>query len=227
MSNGVTRADFARATGVSRETLTTFDAYHRFLTDRSQQVNLVGANTLDDIWGRHFLDSAQIAPIVARHAGAAGKPLNELTILDVGSGAGFPGLVVAILLGCEIQLIESNGKKATFLAELAEEIRINVVIQNIRCEQYDSNENGVPDIMLARAVAPLVDLLGMASRLLGPNGAGIFLKGANWPKDIAAARKRWSFDADLLESSTNPDSRIIVARKINKMSQINRLSSIN
>ena len=175
--------------GVSRETLDQLRWYDALLIDRAKQMNLIGPGTVEDRWRRHYLDSAQLYPLF---------PPDAQRVADIGSGAGFPGLVLAALgheRDIHVELFESNGKKANFLREVVELWRAEeghtkpkVSIRNMRAEDYSGEKF---DLVTARAVAPLSKLLGFAQPLLKKGGKCLFLKGQHIDAELTEAAKSW------------------------------------
>jgi 16S rRNA (guanine527-N7)-methyltransferase len=169
---------FAKAFPVSRETLDRLEAYSALLIKWQKAVNLVGPKTLSDLWRRHFLDSAQLVPMI---------PPQAKTLMDIGSGAGFPGLVLAIL-GIErpeplaVHLVESDRKKATFLQEAA---RVTGAPVTVHCARIESLSPQPMDVITARALAPLVDLMAWSRPFWGPNTVGLFLKGQDSAQELS------------------------------------------
>lgn len=199
--------EFAAAFDVSRETLQRLRRYAELLSHWQRTVNLVSTRTLDQVWHRHFGDSAQLLD----HA----PPFK--TWLDLGSGAGFPGLVIAILAAnrqdAMVHLVESNARKCAFLAEVARCTEATVEIHNTRIESLGAvNRLNRPDVVTARALAPLDGLLELAQPLFGPDTVGLLLKGRQAAKELEAARKRWAFESRLIPSRTEPDAQIIELR---------------
>lgn len=208
--------DFAAAFNVSRETLERLELYERLLRQWQKAVNLVAPSTLDAIWHRHFADSAQLLALVGPQA----SPW-----LDLGSGAGFPGLVAAILLAergdAHVTLIESNARKGAFLREVARETGIlpgvAVDILSIRIENAATQANlPPPAVISARALAPLDKLLALAAPLTGGSTTGLFLKGRDAEAELEDARKTWNFSVELVASRTEPDGRIVVIRHLER-----------
>lgn len=202
----MTREEFAARTGVSRETLARYETWRRLLVEWSVHTNLVGRATLDDFWKRHALDSWQVTKLAAVTGRWA----------DLGSGAGFPGLAVAFAMegagGGEIALVESIGKKAAFLREVAAATGAPATVVNIRAEALDPGPGF--DVVTARAMAALPKLLAYAHPLLKNGGRGLFLKGAKHQDEIAEARKVWRFDAVLHDSLTGEGGVIIEIREL-------------
>jgi 16S rRNA (guanine527-N7)-methyltransferase len=197
----MTREDFAERTGVSRETLERYETWRRLLVEWSAHTNLVGRATLDDFWHRHALDSWQVTQILPARGRWA----------DLGSGAGFPGLAVAFAMQeageGEVVLVESIGKKAAFLKEVADATGAPAHIAPVRAETLDKGTGF--DVVTARAMAALPKLLSYAHPLLKKGGKGLFLKGSKHQDEIAEARKAWRFETRLHESLTGGGGTII------------------
>ncbi len=203
-------AEFARELGfpVSRETIDRLETHRRLLTEWSGRMNLVGPKELEHFWRRHALDSAQLlqlAPAAKRWA-------------DLGSGAGFPGLVVAAFLSGQtdaaVHLVESTGKKAAFLRAVAEEAALPVHVFNQRIEDFGAGE-GAYDVVTARALAPLPRLILYAKPFLDRGAQGLFHKGADTDAELAAAKDALtgasgvSYRTDVLGSLSDPRGRIV------------------
>lgn len=170
--------DFARDLNVSRETLVRFQAYAALLEKWNRRINLVGRDTLGDLWRRHFLDSAQLLALLPAPPEGRAR-----VIADLGSGAGFPGLVLAILGAGEVHLIESDAKKCAFLREAARASSTEVEIHAQRIEEVEGLR---ADLVTARALAPLEKLLDYASPLLRSGGQALFLKGRGAEQELTA-----------------------------------------
>lgn len=196
---------FAESTGVSRETLDRLRHYLTLLASWQVRINLVGAATLQDPWRRHILDSAQLVPLIdAAFPGAAPR------IADLGSGAGFPGMVLAMLGAGEVHLIESNRKKAAFLKTVARETATRVAIHAVRSETLAGLG---AQVVTARAVAPLAQLLDLARPLAAPDAIGLFLKGRRVGEELTAIPEAQRLAIDRLPSESDPDGCIVrVAR---------------
>ena len=192
---------FQRDTGVSRETLARLEEYARLLRKWTAAVNLVGRGTLCDLWHRHMLDSAQLADLLP--PAPAARPRR---IVDLGSGAGFPGLVLAILGAGEVHLVEADGRKAAFLQEVARATGTDARFHVKRAETLTGLE---ADVVTARAFAPLADLLGAAAPLLGPGGIGLFPKGKTVDSELTVARKAWNITLDRIPSRTDTAATIL------------------
>jgi 16S rRNA (guanine527-N7)-methyltransferase len=204
--------DFAAAFAVSRETLDRLITYEKLLRQWQKAINLVAPSTLDAIWHRHFADSAQLLPLAPPHL---------RSWVDLGSGAGFPGLVIAILLAdaaqepARVTLIESDARKCAFLREVARQTGIAVDILSTRVESAATHVNlPLPDVVSARALAPLDKLLQLAAPLFTPLTVGLFLKGKGAEQELAVAEKAWKFKVELVPSRTEKDARIVVIRNL-------------
>lgn len=222
--------DFCAATDVSRETLERLEAHAALLAKWSKAINLVGRETLRDVWRRHFLDSAQLMD----HLPPAPEG-RDRRILDLGSGAGFPGLVLAILEAGEVTLVESDAKKAAFLREAARITEAPATVICARIESLSPSELA-PDVVTARALAALPKLLDLAEPFLhrangaangepnteANNGAnknatcslengpvGLFLKGQEAERELTDSREKWKMQAEVMPSRSDPRGRII------------------
>lgn len=190
------------ATSVSHETLARLDTFVALLHRWQGVKNLVGPATLDAVWERHVADSLQLA---------AHAPRTGLWV-DFGSGAGFPGLVLAILAAetpdMRVTLVESNARKCAFLREVARATGARAEIRDGRIEVVAAALSGAVAVT-ARAVASLDTLLDWAKPLLTAGTVGLFPKGRDVEAELTAARERWRFDADLLPSRTASDAWIV------------------
>ena len=188
------------------------DRYEAALRAWQPRINLVAASTLDEVWSRHFADSAQLMALL---------PPDAKRFVDLGSGAGFPGLVLAILMGNDPErswtLIESDQRKGAFLREVARQTGTAVDILSIRIENAGKEARlGRIDVVTARALAPLDKLLGLAEPLFGPETVGLFLKGQAALTEIEVARQQWSFDVSLVPSVTAADASVVVVRRLKR-----------
>jgi 16S rRNA (guanine527-N7)-methyltransferase len=193
---------FAALCGVSRETLARFEAYARLLVQWSARINLVGAATLGDLWRRHFLDSVQLLPHV---------PQRTQSLVDLGSGAGFPGLVLAISGVEGVELIEADSRKCAFLREAARITAAPVQIRNSRIESVPPH---VVDVVTARGCAPLDRLLPLAQRFIGPGTVCLFPKGERAAQELAASRQAWTMDVTCHDSCTDPRGIILCLTRV-------------
>ena len=203
------RNEFIKSLNVSRETLKGFYEYKTLLSKWNEKINLVSKNTLVDIWERHFLDSGQII----KHVEASGKKW-----VDVGSGAGFPGLVVALLLrdrkiDCDLVLVEKNLKKSFFLNEVIRKLNLNVEVVN---DNIYTLEPLNADILTARAFSELNNLIEISFRHRKKEGLCLFLKGENYRLELDKTLNHWFFDYDVVDSLSSSSGKIIRVKKIFK-----------
>lgn len=200
----MTPADFARTAGVSRETLDRLTAYADLLTKWQARINLVGPATLPDVWRRHMLDSAQLFPLLPPGVG---------TLADLGSGAGFPGLVLAIMGVPHVHLIESDGRKGAFLREAA---RITGTAVTLHTARIESVQGLAADVVTARALAPLGQLLAYAHPLLKADGQCLFLKGKTGEDELTAASKDWNMTIERVASLSDPAALILRIKEVSR-----------
>ena len=201
--------EFVKSLNVSRETLNGFYEYETLLSKWNEKINLVSKNTLVDIWERHFLDSGQII----KHVEVSGKRW-----VDVGSGAGFPGLVVALLLrdrkiDCDLVVVEKNPKKVFFLNEVIRKLNLSVGVIN---ENINALEPLNADILTARAFSELNNLIEISFRHRKKEGLCLFLKGENYRFELDKTLNYWFFDYDVVESLSSSSGKIIRVKKIFK-----------
>lgn len=186
---------------VSRETRARLETYADLLRKWSPRINLVSRATLSQLWERHFADSAQLFELAGVSRGRW---------VDLGSGGGFPGAVVAILAAevapeLSVTLIESDGRKAAFLRSVSRETGVPFTTLDQRIEEAPPQ---AADVLSARALAPLTVLLGHAQRHLAPDGIALFPKGARHETELAEARRDWRFAVEQLPSRTEPAAAI-------------------
>lgn len=198
------------ALDVSRETIERLEAYSELLKKWNPKINLVSKSTLDEIWTRHIIDSVQLFDLVPRDA---------QNWADLGSGGGFPGLVVAILSkelapDRKVTLVESDQRKCAFLRTVARETDCKVTVIADRIEQISPLK---ADVVSARALSNLSTLLGFAKHHLGAEGTCLFPKGATWEKEIEDARDSWRFDVEAIKSETS-DTAVIL--RINEITHV-------
>jgi len=192
---------------VSHETFERLSTYHDLLLKWQSKINLISNDTIEDCWNRHFLDSAQLINQI---------PDSADNILDIGSGAGFPGMVLAIISNKKCHLIESDTKKATFLKEVARLTNTNVTIYNERVENIS-----IPQMPLitARALANLNQLLNWSEKFVSHETISLFPKGKNYSTELEDAKIEWAFDSEILPSVTDTNGVIV------KLSHIKRRRS--
>lgn len=204
------RSEFLSQVDVSRETLERLDVYVQLLLKWTQRINLISSSTLDNIWTRHILDSAQLWNL---------RPESGKTWLDLGSGGGLPGLVVAAIAQSEapsvcVTLVESDLRKATFLRTAAKKMELSARVFSERAEELTRQDS---DIVSARALASLDQLLELASRHLRPGGTCLFPKGARAQSEIACARQTWQFTIEQHGSLTDSAASILKITEISRV----------
>ncbi|MDA9639410.1 16S rRNA (guanine(527)-N(7))-methyltransferase RsmG [SAR116 cluster bacterium] len=189
--------DFASRLNVSRETLKKLQTYVDLVESWQRKVNLISSKTLVDIWPRHIWDSAQLAGFIDDDVDC---------ILDVGSGAGFPGLVLAMMCDAEVHLVESDQKKSIFLQTVIRECQLRAVVHNARIEKLQTLN---ADIITARALAPVDRLLVLLEKQLDKSSRCLFLKGENVKAELACLDGREDISVKLHPSLTNPDAFVL------------------
>jgi len=193
---------FAAETHVSRETMERLEAYAALLIAWSARINLVGRTTLDDLWRRHFLDSAQLLPLI---------PEGTRSLIDLGSGAGFPGLVLSVLGVPGVELVEADSRKAAFLREAARVSAAPAVIRGCRIEAAPPHE---VDVLTARGCAPLDRLLTLGKRFIGPRTTCVLPKGARVEDELTAAGKAWTMTVSRHSSRADPSGCILLLQQV-------------
>ena len=190
---------------VSRETIDRLIIYHHLLIKWQRSINLVSPKTIDVAWERHFIDSMQLFPLISDIK----KP-----IFDLGSGGGFPGMVLSIMGADAMYLIESDQRKCVFLSEVARETAASVQIHNKRIESFQSDVKA--STITARALTSLKDLLSYAEPLLAEGGECLFLKGKGIEQEMAEAEEKFSFHVERHQSLTDEEGSIIKILNIKK-----------
>jgi 16S rRNA (guanine527-N7)-methyltransferase len=190
------RAAFLAAFPVSRETEARLARYETLLLQRNQTLSLISDTTADIVWTRHFLDSAQLLPLI---------PEPSRPLVDIGTGAGFPGMVLAILGLPDVHLVEHNMQKVAFLRAVAEALNLPVTIHG---QKSDAVKQFVAGTVTARALKPLDQLIGYARRFLGPGSVCLFPKGRRAEEEMAVAARKWHMKVERFPSVTDPDSTI-------------------
>jgi 16S rRNA (guanine527-N7)-methyltransferase len=196
--------EFFEAVAVSRETEDKLRAYAELLKKWQPKINLVGPATIPDLWRRHFLDSTQLFPL-----------LPSGPVLDLGSGAGFPGLVLAVMRGQgdPVHLVESDGRKGAFLQEAARITGAPAVIHTSRIEALKVFEIGA---ITARALAPVATLLTLVEPFLTPSVQCLFLKGERLEDELTEAGKDWNMTADRIPSLSDPNGFILSLKEVRR-----------
>ena len=195
---------------VSRETLKKLRSFMDHLVKWTGTINLIAPSTIGSAWDRHIIDSTQIFALI---------PSDARALLDLGSGGGLPGIVIAIMAterrpDLAITLVESDQRKAAFLRSMIREFDLNAKVLVQRIETMSDLQ---ADVVTARALAPLDVLLSFAHRLLHDQGTAIFLKGRSHAAEVEAARSHWTFDLTETVSRTDPDSRILHIESIRRV----------
>ena len=209
-------ADRSRAlalTPVSRETLDRLDRFVAALLEWQQRMNLIASSTEPKIWTRHIADSLQLLALA---------PQARIWV-DLGSGAGFPGVVLACALadkaGARVHLVERSTKKAAFLREAVHATGAPAEVHAVRLEDFVENLAAPVDVVTARALAPLAGLLTATYPLLKRGTLGLFPKGQDVDAELTQAAKCWSIQSSLVPSLTDPKARIVRITGIKKLSQ--------
>lgn len=189
---------------VSRETIEQLEGFRLLLLKWQQRINLISSTTEKNVWERHIIDSVQLAEYIPEGAGR---------LVDIGTGGGFPGLILSILAAArEVILVESDIKKSVFLREALRVTKSSATVKTERIEKIIPME---ADVITARACAPLPRLLGWAKPHMKKNAICLFLKGENYTKEIEEAKKQgWNFQFQTFESRTSAQGRIIKITEI-------------
>ncbi len=194
---------FRRDTGVSRETSDRLETFVALLRRWNPRINLIAKSTLPDLWRRHLLDSAQLAPLL---------PARAQSLIDIGSGAGFPGLVLSIMgVVPDVHLVEADSRKAVFLHEAARVTGASATVHAHRLEQL---RLGKFDVIAARAFAPLDVLLDAAARLTAVHTIFLLHKGKNLADELTAARKRWKMHERIVPSRSDRNASILILAEV-------------
>ena len=210
MDNEIHIDTFTRITQVSRETITSLKKYEKILINANKKLNLIGNSTITEIWTRHFLDSVQVIDFIDK---------NDKTLIDVGSGAGFPGLVLAIALKdrkipLKVKLIEKSPKKVKFLKELIQELHVDgqVVNQNV----FEEPKKIVGDVFVARAFKPLKIILPLIHNKLENWKKFFIFLGKTGKNELLQASKSWDIEYKQRVSITSDDSIVIEINRLKK-----------
>lgn len=195
---------------VSRETIAQLKAYEASLIDWQQKFNLVSNSSLEDAWNRHFADSLQLLKLI---------PENAKLIYDFGSGAGFPGMVLAVVMSSKtpylkFKLVESIGKKTLYLNFVAELCHLNnVEVINERIEKIKPE---VADVITSRAMCSLAELFDYTCKFYGKNTKCIFPKGKKHLEEISEAQKNWNFTYQVINSETSDEGVILLITNLSR-----------
>lgn len=189
---------------ISKPVFARLVTYHDLLLKWQKKINLISSDSLQDVWKRHFLDSLQLMKFI---------PEESTVIIDIGSGAGFPGMALAIAGVRNIHLVESDGKKISFLQEIKRSTGTEVELHHDRIEKISL---GKADIILARACSDLDQLLGYASPHVSHETICLFPKGKNYAKELEDAKRDWSFDYKVIPSVTDNQAVILILSSIER-----------
>ena len=196
--------DFASATRASPVQMRDLEAFRTLLGDWNERMNLVGPSAMAEFWGRHAYDSAQLLDLAPTARSWA----------DLGAGAGFPGLVLSVMLkdrpGTAVHLVESMAKRCRFLQAVVDDLALPAQVHNARAESLSLTV----DIVTARACAPLPRLMEFAWPYLRKGATALFLKGQDVEAELAEATRCWDFQAQLLPSRSSPTGRIVQVSKV-------------
>lgn len=206
MTTPFTAKEFQEATNVSRETLERLERYGALLEKWQKAINLVGKSTIPDLWRRHMLDSHQILGQATKTSG---------TWLDLGSGAGFPALVVAICSEFDVHAVESDLRKCLFMQNVSRETSTPLTVHNQRIEKLPPL---TADVISARALAPLDKLLDYATPFSHPGTEFLFLKGQDVDEELTKASKCWSMQIETHCSVTSPAGTLLKLTKVRRLS---------
>jgi 16S rRNA (guanine527-N7)-methyltransferase len=194
----IERVAWAAGQDVSRETFGKLEAYVALLREESSRQNLISAATLEHVWNRHIVDSAQLVRF---------SPSADATWVDIGSGAGLPGIVIACLVQGSVTLVEPRRLRAEFLHKVLESLELNAEVLCSKAERV----SGTYDVITARAVAPLAQLLRISAHLSTGNTVWALPKGRRAERELAEARQSWQGDFRCVGSVSDADSFIVVA----------------
>tara|TARA_B100000886_G_scaffold336859_1_gene296438 strand:+ start:1316 stop:1975 length:660 start_codon:yes stop_codon:yes gene_type:complete len=209
---------FAKIFNVSRETIEILCRYSELICQANASLNLISKKSVDNIWIRHFADSAKLFFLIKENLPK--EEISELKICDVGSGAGFPGAIVQLMLQqfklkWKIDLIESVAKKCSFLESLKVKLNLNFSIINKRCE----NIKDPYDIIMCRAVAPLKDLIPIISNISHPKTIHFLSKGKKWRAELNEIKNKWQFNLDVVNNNKSIDDSggvVLIMRDLGK-----------
>ena len=195
---------------VSRESFTRIESYVQLLLTWQAKINLIGSSTIEDVWRRHILDSLQLLPLMESRTES---------VADLGSGAGMPGLILALGGNLRADLYESNGKKVAFLREVIRQTKANAEVHQIRLETLEDHLPAkIPQYVTARALAPLEKLLFWAEPLLKRGAIGLFHKGQDVDSEVIEATKVWKMGAiNKHASMTDSDGTILEVKEITRV----------
>lgn len=195
---------FFRQVGIDGAVCDSLEQYAGLLRKWQKRFNLVGASTLNDLWRRHFLDSAQLLPLIS---GA------KDVVVDLGSGAGFPGLVLSIMGVAQVHLVESDANKTEFMRQVIRETGAMATLHRSRIDSYDGPK---ADVITSRACAPLTRLLDYAMAVCSTNTRLVFLKGRNWQTELTESKATWHIEHTCHASCTDPEGIVLEINEFNR-----------
>lgn len=200
----------SQAADVSRETLDKLSRYAEILKKWNPSINLVAKSTIEDLWSRHILDSLQVMEHI---------PSNTAHLVDLGSGGGFPGLVIALAAHeggnpAKVTMIESDQRKSVFLRTV---LRETSVAASVITERIEAVAPQGANVLTARALADLNTLLGFAERHMASDGVALFLKGRNWRKELVEAQKFWQFEWSEIQSKTSDEAILLKVQGVKRV----------
>ena len=204
--DGFGPAEVAQLTGVCEATLERVGAFLTLLEAHRSRLNLIGPREQGRIWRRHVLDSLQLAPLI---------PSSARALADLGSGAGFPGLVLACHLqqtsDARVYLVEKSPKKSAFLQAAVAQLGLPAIVLTQRAEEGPTRP---ADVVTARALAPLSQLLALSKGWLVQEGRALFLKGRDAADELSLARQHWAFEADIRPSLSSPEGCVLTVTSL-------------
>ena len=189
---------------VSRETLEKLEVYESLLKKWQSKINLISRNNIDNIWERHFLDSAQLYALL---------PKTATNVLDVGTGAGFPGMILSIMGAPNVKLVEQNKKKCVFLEEVLRKTSAEATVYPGKIEDLPTYAF---DAITARALTSLDGLLHMLSPYFGPKTVGFFPKGQKLNEELTLDSKNWNINYSLVQSVSSAEGKIVVIKDVER-----------
>jgi len=202
---------FFEKTGVSRETMKKIRLYAALLEKWQKKMNLISQSTVPELWSRHFYDSFQLKEKLEGGEGG------NLQILDIGSGAGFPGLLLSMLGLGQFHMVESNGKKCTFMRQVIRATGANAIVHHVRAQAL---EPFYVNYIISRACAPLDKLLSLGNNFIQEDTVCLFLKGQIAEQEIDAARENWTFDVEKFTSAAEESGVILKVSHIKGLREV-------
>lgn len=201
--------DILKTYNVSRETVAKLKAYEALVKEWNEKFNLISKSSVENIWQRHILDSVQLCQFISKE---------DKILCDLGSGAGFPAIVLAIISeqsfpDLKVYMVESIGKKAMFLNEVISKLNLSAEVIHDRIEKIKLKNI---DIITSRALAALPKLLEYAAPLSKQNTKFVFPKGTSWEEEVKNAKQHWSFECDAVQSQTEENAKILFIKNIGR-----------